>query len=343
MPGSNGSAAHPTVSIVVPTYNPQDRIFRRVLAAIEVLCRDSRSPVECVIVDNKSDPPVQERQFVQQFLARVPSARIVIEPVQGLTSARLAGIRATSGDAIVLFDDDNVPVPEYLHGVVRCLSEYPFVAVWGPGNIDVELLDPVPARSERRVKAHHGQKRNESVQYACMGGCWSTAYPHGMGQVIRRDVADAYRRAVESGALGATDRKGSSLASAGDNQIVWQAINMGLAAGLHPDLKLLHLIPARRTTIKYLRRMMFGCSVSYCEALAQSFPAVVESWRHNVPSSGRFGIQVSKVVMQSAVRNRLQFLSVDLAESLGELCGHMRVIGQENHWSLRLAKRLGLT
>jgi hypothetical protein len=69
----------------------------------------------------------------------------------------------------------------------------------------------------------------------------------------------------------------------------------------------------------------------------------VESWRHNVPTTARFGIQLSKVVMQSAVRNRLHFLSVDLAESLGELCGHMRVVGRENHWSLRLARRLGLT
>jgi hypothetical protein len=118
---------------------------------------------------------------------------------------------------------------------------------------------------------------------------------------------------------------------------------MGLAAGLHPDLKILHLIPARRTTIKYLRRMMFGCSVSYCEALAQSFPAEAQSWHRNIPTNMRFGIHLSKVLVQSAVRNRLRFLSVDLAESFGELCGHMRVVGRENHWSLKLARRLGLT
>jgi hypothetical protein len=44
----------------------------------------------------------------------------------------------------------------------------------------------------------------------------------------------------------------------------------------------------------------------------------------------------------SAVRNRLRFLSIDLAELLGEWCGYFSVLGRENHWTFRLAKRLGL-
>ena len=330
------------VSIVIPAYNPAERTFSRVLAAVEPLCAQSDLRVECVIVDNNSNPPLREMRSVREFLRNRANARVVREEAQGLTFARLAGIKATSGPVIVVFDDDNVPGPNYLTVVSHLMREYPFVGVWGPGNVDVELIDPVPASLQQRVKAHHGQKRSRSVQYGLVPAAWYHFYPIGMGQVIRRDVAESYRRAVESGQLSATDRSGGSLSSAGDCQIVWQAINLGLAAGTHPDLTLLHLIPGSRSTIKYLRRLMFGCAISHYRARAQSFPEEAEAWRQSVPTLTRYVIQVSKVLMLSASRNRLRFLSIDLAELLGEWCGHLSVAGREKHWTFTLAKRLGL-
>jgi len=329
------------ISIVVPAYNPQDRIFGRVLDAITALDRPPSCHVECVIVDNRSTPPLVDRPIVQSFLAVCPNARLVREEVAGLTSARLAGIRATSGDVVVVFDDDNVPTRDYLQVVTRCAEEYPFVGVWGPGNVDVELLDSVPAWLQQRVKGSHGQKHHQSVEYGCIRGRWLDCYPHGMGQVIRRDVADSYRHAVETGTLTASDRKGSSLASAGDNQIVWHAVALGAAAGLHPDLKLRHLIPAKRTTLPYLRRLNFGCAVSHLQALAQSFPQETAAWRGYAPSNLRLAMQAARVVVQSAVRNRMRFLTVDLAELLGQWCGYLSVAGRNAHWTFRLAKRLG--
>jgi hypothetical protein len=330
------------VAIVIPAYNPAERTFARVLAAVAPLCADTDLRVECVIVDNRSSPPLHEMPCVREFLRKLATARVVREEAQGLTFARLAGIRATSSPVIVFFDDDNVPSPDYLQVVVTLMREYPFVGVWGPGNVDVELLDPVPASLQQRVKAHHGQKRSQSVLYALVPSVWYDFYPIGMGQVIRREVAESYRLAVESGRLSATDRIGGSLASAGDSQIVWQAITLGLAAGTHPDLKLLHLIPGSRSTIRYLRRLMFGCASSQYRARAQSFPQEAEALRRSVPTLARYGIQVSKVLMLSASRNRLRFLSIDLAQLLGEWCGHLSVAGRESHWTFTLAKRLGL-
>jgi hypothetical protein len=298
--------------------------------------------VECVIVDNRSTPQLHELGYVVAFLDEHSNARLVREEVQGLAFARLAGIKATSGDMIVVFDDDNVPDRDYLRVVVKLMQQYPFVGVWGPANVDVELLDEVPVRLQRRVKAHHGEKKGESVRYALVPNTWLDLYPIGMGQVIRREVAESYRCAVESGLLNATGRRGSSLASAEDCQLVWHAINMGLAAGTHPDLRLLHLIPGSRSTIKYLRRLMFGCSISHYRARAQSFPLQAVAWRRIDPTLLGYGIQLSRVVLVSARRNRLRFLSIDLAELLGEWCGHLSVLGRENHWTFTLAKRLGL-
>lgn len=331
------------ISIVVPAHNPQDRILSRTLAAIRPLCTSESAAVECVIVDNGSTPPLRDRAVLKQLLHDVPRARVVREETLGLTFARLAGFRETSGETIVVFDDDNVPAPTYIDVVRRCTRDYPFVGVWGPGNVEVELLDPVPPRRRQRVKAHHGEKKSDAVRYGCIPGAWYPFYPPGMGQVIRRNVADAYARAVEAGSLDATDRRGASLASAGDNQIVWQAIGMGLAAGLHPELRLLHLIPGHRTTTKYLRRLTFSCATSHCRALAQSFPDQAELWRRNVPTSAWYGLHLTRVVALSAMRDRGRFLSIDLAESLGEMCGHLDVAGYDGHWTQRLARRLGLT
>ena len=332
----------PEISIVIPAYNPQERIFTSVLQGVQEACAAEVPKTECVIVDNRSNPPVEGLDFVRRFLDRVPGARVVREETQGLTFARLAGFRATSGRAIVTFDDDNVPGPGYLQTVVRCLEEYPHVGVWGPGNISIELLDPVPDWLRQRVRGQMGERHSRSVQYASIPAVGSDAYPFGMGQVILRNVAESYRRAVESGELSATDRKGKSLASSGDAQIVWQAIKMGYAAGIHPDLTLLHLIPGHRSTPTYLRRLMFGCGYSHLCALAQSFPQAAESWPRTVPSLARRGIQVSKVVATSAVQNRFRFLSIDLAGLLGEWCGHLSAVGREDHWAFSLARRLRL-
>ena len=147
--------------------------------------RTERFARRIVIVDNNSNPPLHEMRCVREFLRNCSNAHIVREEAQGLTFARLAGIRATSSPVIVVFDDDNVPCPNYLQVVSRLIQEYPFVGVWGPGNVDVELLDPVPASLQRRVKAHHGQKSSQSVQYALVPSAWYHFYPIGMGQVIR--------------------------------------------------------------------------------------------------------------------------------------------------------------
>jgi hypothetical protein len=335
-----------TVSVVVPTYNPQERIFARVLPAISAMLSQAGGAVECVIVDNRSTPPVSEMACVRSFLATNPCARIVNEQRPGLTYARLAGIRATSGDVVVVFDDDNVPGIEFLNVVRSCIEKYPWVGVWGPGVIEVDLLDPVPSSMESQIRQLHNERHYPSVQYGCVPASCERFYPIGMGQVIRRDVAESYKAAVEGGALSLTDRAGGSLSSGGDLQIVWQAVNAGLAVGVHPELVVTHLIPGNRTTFKYLKRLAFGCAVAYQPALVQSFPREYQRVQNGVPTSPQIAAHLLRLVMRNAMggRSRLRFLPVDFANALGLICGHLSVGGRgAGHWAFRFAKRLGLT
>ena len=154
-----------TISIVIPSYNPQERILARVLSAVGVLMTRDQGGIECVIVDNRSSPPVADLPCVRAFLSANSCARVVREETQGLTYARLAGIRATSGDVVVVFDDDNVPAPSFVNVVRTCIEKYPSVGVWGPGVIDVELLDPVPAGMDRRLRELFAQRNTRFVEY----------------------------------------------------------------------------------------------------------------------------------------------------------------------------------
>lgn len=342
-PSPQDAVTRRRISLVLPTYNPAERSFARVLASVERVWRESRADVECVVVDNNSSPPLSDRPYIREFVERT-GARIVVESKQGLAFARIAGFTATSGRAVIVIDDDNVlpESPNYLDVVTRLLDELPFVGVWGPGNVTVEFLDAVPAWMQQRARGQHGEKRYSEAQYACAPG-WYAFYPVGMGQVIRREVADVYTAGVASGELSATGRQGLSLAGAEDNQLVWCAVGMGLAAGVHPDLRLQHLIPGSRCTMRYFRRLMFGCGISHYRARAQSFPEQAVLARKHVPSIGRYGLQVVKVVAQSASQNRFRFLTIDLAEMLGEWCGHASVAGRDNHWVFSLARTLRLT
>ncbi len=331
------------LSIVIPTYNPQERIFGRVLDAVAALDVPAGVEIECVIVDNRSEPPVAGMQCVRSFLSEHRYARVVREEKPGLTFARIAGIRATSGRAVVVFDDDNVPSSEYLCTVVTCLQEMPWVGVWGAGNIDVELLDAVPDRLRERVRQAHSQRTCRSPHYGYVPGTWQSYYPIGMGQVIRRDVAERYCAAVEAGILNATDRTGRSFASAGDIQIVWQAINMGTAAGVHPDLRVTHLIPGSRASVTYMKRLAFGCGMSYHPALVQSFPP--QPHGRSAPSAAwRDAASLAAFLIRRTLQGRVRFLSIDFANLLGLVCGRVVVEGRgQSYWTFRLARTLGLT
>jgi hypothetical protein len=66
-----------------------------------------------------------------------------------------------------------------------------------------------------------------------------------------------------------TDRRGDSLASGGDNDICLTLVEEGWQVGYLPQLTLTHLIPARRMTLEYHRRMARDSVKSYILMLDQ--------------------------------------------------------------------------
>jgi hypothetical protein len=255
-------------SIVVCSYNPHPPILSRLL---EALLRFDQlgAEHEVIIVDNNSTPPLAENQAVKSFLAARSHSALVMEETPGLTAARLAGFRLARYDWVVLFDDDNEPAHDYLKVAAEAVKEHPQVGAWGPGTIKVVYTENSDSWLEKKKALF--QERDCATTAFASEHSWQPAYPFGTGLIVRKEIADTYAARVNAGRNTLTDRKGKSLASGGDVQLVLTAIEMGYAAGTIAGLCLNHLIDSSKANLSYLQKQQYGTASAYIKAHNQVF------------------------------------------------------------------------
>ncbi|WP_299456780.1 glycosyltransferase [uncultured Microscilla sp.] len=316
------------LAIVICTYNPDKKIFARLLDAVNNLQYSSNpARVECIIIDNNSHLPLTESEYVVEFLNKCPfQTKVILEKKQGLTAARVAGVQNSSAPIIVFFDDDNEPKSTYLEELYSLYDKYPFVGVWGPGDIHVDFLEPVPSDKEGWMRGVFQEKHLDSMQYA-LTTTWTPAHPFGTGLSIRRLAIKTYLEAVLNNRYSLSDRKGNSLASAGDTQIVLQAILDGWAVGASPSLQLVHIIPPHRTTLKYLKKLMYEVAISSKKALIELMP---EEKKH-VATLGRLSFikKITHYIFNRVLRRSSFFLQIHMANYLGNISASYYILGKK--------------
>lgn len=120
-PGKIGVAAK-RVSVIIPYYK-RGEVFDRALDTVLAQQYPNR---EIIVVDDHSQDDVKER-----IAARQAEIRLIQQPRnQGACAARNAGIRAASGDIIVILDDDaGFMSPSELSNIVSVFEERPEVHV----------------------------------------------------------------------------------------------------------------------------------------------------------------------------------------------------------------------
>jgi glycosyltransferase involved in cell wall biosynthesis len=244
------------LSVVICTYNPRRDYLERTLASLRAQTLPL-SQWEFVLVDNASPEPLEK----SVDLSWHPNGRVVREMKQGLTPARLRGLRETSAPLIAYIDDDNVLVPGYFEQALRHFAEKPDLgAIGGKCIAEYEKAPPGWFRSME------GMIACRDFGEAPLMASWKSVpqdkreYPKcspvGAGMVLRRDAMEAYAKALESDTVRQKlDRTGNSLASGGDNDIVMTTLEQGWSVGYFPELSLQHLIPARRVEESYLARL----------------------------------------------------------------------------------------
>ncbi len=252
------------ISVVLPAHNPEPRRLARTLAGL----RAQSLPVtawELVIVDNASVPPLAALD-----LAWHPRARVVVETKLGLTPARLRGVQEGRGDVVVFVDDDNVLDPAYLASVARRFAEHPRLGAAG-GPVVPEFESPAPEWT-REFWGLLALQDHGPVEHIAIGGPkvpWPTHAPVGAGLCVRRAALEVYIRALDgSHARRQLDRTGASLASGGDNDLVFTLHRAGWDVGYFPELRVTHLIPPGRLDPAYLARLNAGIQRTWVRVLA---------------------------------------------------------------------------
>lgn len=317
-----------TFAIGICTFNPDSRLIGRLLASISLILESSDFNIEVILIDNNSNPPLSQDKSVSSFLKKHPKSKCIVEPKQGLTAARCCAIKNTNSPIVVFFDDDNEPNKDYLDVLLKYFIDFPHVGIWGPGEITVEYVDSVGDWFSRHPEKF--QQRKRDFGYCCLPATWGPYCPNGTGFAVKREILDHYLLSIETGKLNANDRKGKSLSSAGDVQIVWEGTKLGFAVGLIPDLKCRHLITDSRANFTYLKRLSFGTAASYLPALLESFPQQASQLNH-APTLSYFYKNFIKFMLKTVLfPKQYHQIQLDFANFVGSCYGHALALNLPN-------------
>jgi glycosyltransferase involved in cell wall biosynthesis len=255
------------MEVVICTHNPRRDFLERVLTALkkQTLATDVW---DLTLIDNASSEPLAKLLDLSWH----PRARIIREEKLGLTHARLRATRETRADVIVFSDDDTVFDSGYLAFAKAKFETSPKLGTAGgcslpeyetpPAKWFSPELAPLGCRDLGLIEQTANWKNGGQKSYpACA--------PIGAGMVVRREILHTWANLVGDDSMRQNfGRKGTALSSGEDNDINLVALADGWDIGYFPQLKLTHLISARRTDAAYLEQLAFASSRDWVRVLA---------------------------------------------------------------------------
>ncbi len=167
------------VSVIVPNYNGIS-ILRNCLFS---LLEHDRTPDQIVVVDNGSSdgsPDIIRREF--------PSVNLVaLDKNTGFTGANNTGIKASSGDLLVLLNNDCIVEPNWLNSLLRRMDDPSVAAVTSSmRNIsDVSIMDSAGGQIDWMGFA---SDRGKGESASLHGEAASIPFPCGGAVIIRRSA-----------------------------------------------------------------------------------------------------------------------------------------------------------
>ena len=248
----------PPLSVITVTYNPRWDLLNWALDSLEKQTLP-KSDFEVVIVDNNSNPPLEESRLREGRALRL---RLIREPNQGNTFARCAGIMEARSDVLVFLDDDNHFDPDYLEQALRIARAEPELGAFG-GMARPVFESPI-ASWKSKLLPHLGARDYGPAPITSRETHWGEWEPIGAGMVFRRDVGEEFVEWVRADrAAMLLGRKARALMSGEDTLIAQAAYRLGYACSYQPALKMSHCMKKNRLQYRVLAGTIHGHGRSY--------------------------------------------------------------------------------
>jgi len=175
-------------SIVIPVYNQLG--FTR--ACLQSIAEHTRVPHETVVIDNASTDGT--RDYLEQLSRNGDGITVITNQVNhGFTIAANQGMRAATGDCVVLLNNDTTVTPGWLTGLLHVAGSDDRIGIVGPRIVNPEtgLVQTIGGLVFRKggVQAPPGQglpPDSPELQHP-----FEVQYVEGSCMLIKRAVIDA--------------------------------------------------------------------------------------------------------------------------------------------------------
>lgn len=235
------------ISVVICTHNRSDSLDRA-LRSLTRLTGTEGTAWEVVVVDNASSDST--RDVVERYVHTELPVEYVFEEKTGLSHARNAGIARSSGEIVAFLDDDVSVRADWLEELERVFGERDASCVGGRALLRTETPRPSWWRKEYDAKVGHFDRGDEEISSRSSD---DPLVGIGANLAFRRNVFE--RHGLFRADLG---RKGRSLATGEEVDLMDRVRGSGELALYRPDLVVYHHPHPSRFTKAYLRRWYRG-------------------------------------------------------------------------------------
>ena len=245
--------ADPQITIAVCTFNGEQRL-PHVLKALAAQRTPEPGFLEVVVVDNASTDGTAA-VAARSWQGPRESLRVVREPKQGVSHARVRAFSEARGRVVGFVDDDNIPAPQWALRAVEVMDERPKVGACG-GHNEAELDTQEPAWFSRFARLYavgpQGDRAGDVTDDR--GFLW------GAGLCVRRSAWEQLWAAGFSPLT--TSRRGAQLLSGEDTELCLALRLAGWRLWYEPCLQMKHRIAETRLSWRHLCLLSRGDGAS---------------------------------------------------------------------------------
>ncbi len=241
------------MDIIICTYN-NAKSLDRVLTNLSLQKLTDNHKWTVLLVDNNCTDETADIVDKHINSRLIPNLRRIVETKQGLTSARLCGIKNTTSEWISFVDDDCLLSEDWVDKAIQFAASHANCGAFG-GKIVLDWeTTPSPILIKKSMNFAACDRGDDPKQLYR-----SNFHIPGAGLVIHRTALE------KSGWLDKqflNDREGKKLSAGGDSEIVLRILNAGYELWYTPDCVLHHFIPTRRISETYLADMVYGFGIA---------------------------------------------------------------------------------